>query len=171
MRNTEYKLTTLQTLKKKKKEEEGERWKSEKNPICDGLIKAFFLKKEGCILHIQWKLKFHQVRLSSLKREVKNNNKKKPSWRKTHRGTKTKKERKGRCVSARGVWEEGPRGADTGQKWHFEGLRREETAQHTTRKHQRENVAQIKYLLFSESREKREGRCFFSLYVQLRLIG
>lgn len=111
------------------------------------LIKAFF-KKEGCILHIQWKLKFHQVRLRSLKREVKKN----PLGGRRTEEPKQKKKRKGRCVSARGVWGEGPRGRGG-------TLRREETAQHTTRTHQRETVAQIKYAV--RWKQRREGRCFF----------
>lgn len=57
-----------------------------------------------------------------------------------------------------------------GQKWHLEGLGGGETARHTTRKHQRENVAQTKDLSLSESREREKVDAFFS-YVQLRLIG
>lgn len=58
-------------------------------------------------MHIQWKLKFHQVRLSSLKREVKSKKKKKKPLGGRRTEEAKQKERKGRCVSARGVWETG----------------------------------------------------------------
>lgn len=136
--------------KKKKKQQQGGGWAVEEEKKISYLWWIKALKK--CILHIQWKLKLHQVCLVPLTR---GKGEKIPLG---GRRVKKKKSVHRWCVGGGATRED--------RKWHFERKVGEETAQHTTR---REGAWPDK--IRGQVKSEKEGLMLFFFYVHLRLIG